>query len=272
MRRMRRNDDKFIYEAVHVGSFEDAALAIMVNNDIQAVVLADGFTTASNLDLPDLKEFISRHAESEPDETKAGSLSLTLARRIKQYRPEIDLYLLSDRSPELLAGADPIAPRAARSLLQGVGEVLAVVPPGRAELSRALEAAGCRVLETVRTALGMGSSLAAAVEASAHAGGWIAALGDMPSIEAKTIARVKGALEAGALIAAPFDSGDRRGHPVGFAAALRAELMALRGDVGAREVLARHAESIVRIVTTDPGIFVDIDTEEDLRRLEAGPT
>jgi len=107
MRRMRRSDDKFVYEAVHVGSFEDAALAVMVNNDIQAVVLVDGFGVSSSLDIPDLKDFIARHAESEPDETAIGTLSLALARRIKHYRPELDLYLLSDRSPELLAVIRP---------------------------------------------------------------------------------------------------------------------------------------------------------------------
>lgn len=170
---------------------------------------------------------------------------------------------------KLLAGAEPIAARAARNLVEGAGQALAVVPPERAALSRALEAAGCRVLETDRTAFGMGASLAAAVEASAHADGWIVALGDMPAIEPRTIALVKVALEGGALVAAPFDGGVRRGHPVGFSAALRDELLALRGDVGAREVIARHQAEVVLLATDDRGIFVDIDTPEDLRRLEA---
>lgn len=171
---------------------------------------------------------------------------------------------------KLMAGAEPLAVRAARNLMAAAGEVVAVMPPGRPGLSRALEAAGCSVLESDRTAGGMGSSLAAAVEASAAAQGWIVALGDMPSIEPRTIVAVRQALEGGALIAAPFDSAGRRGHPVGFAAALRAELMALRGDVGARELLALHAASVAHVVTSDPGIFVDIDTAEDLRRLETG--
>ena len=170
---------------------------------------------------------------------------------------------------KLLAGAEPIAVRAARNLREGVGHVVAVTPPARPELCRALEAAGCTVLETDRTAEGMGSSLAAAIEASAHARGWIVALGDMPAIAPRTIAAVARALEAGALIAAPFDGEGRRGHPVGFAAAMREELLALRGDMGAREVIARRARDMVRVPSDDRGIFVDIDTPEDLRRLEA---
>jgi molybdenum cofactor cytidylyltransferase len=51
---------------------------------------------------------------------------------------------------------------------------------------------------------------------------------------------------------------------VGFSAALRAELLALDGDTGARAVVERHAARIERIVTVDPGIFIDIDTPRDL--------
>ena len=170
---------------------------------------------------------------------------------------------------KLLAGGDPIAVRSARNLLQGVSHALAVVPPGRVALANALEAAGCEILETDRTSLGMGSSLAAGIEASLDADGWIVALGDMPAIAPGTVLAVKRALESGARIAAPFDTHGRRGHPVGFSASLRSELLALRGDLGAREVLARHAAEVVKVTSDDAGIFVDIDTPEDLRRLES---
>lgn len=164
----------------------------------------------------------------------------------------------------------PIAARAAANLLAGVGQVLAVIPFERARLRRTLEAAGCEILETDRTARGMGSSLAAGVEASARASGWIVALGDMPVIHVETIAAVKRALEAGARIAAPFDAGGRRGHPVGFSSALLGELVALDGDAGARVILERHADAIARIETQDAGIFVDIDTPQDLAALSSG--
>jgi arginine decarboxylase len=54
MRRMRRVDDAFQYSTVHVGSLEDALLAVMVNLDLQAVILIDGFGFASRHDVPDL--------------------------------------------------------------------------------------------------------------------------------------------------------------------------------------------------------------------------
>lgn len=170
---------------------------------------------------------------------------------------------------KLLAGeGGPIVARAARNLKAGAGNVLAVIPLKRARLREALETEGCAILETERTAGGMGASLAAGIEAAAGAEGWIVALGDMPRVDPRTIESIRRALERGAPMAAPHDRAGRRGHPVGFSRALRAELLALDGDVGARDLLARHAGMVERIVTDDEGIFVDIDTKADLEDLE----
>ena len=171
---------------------------------------------------------------------------------------------------KLLAGEVPLAVHAARNLIAGAGHALAVIPPGRDALRRALEGAGCEILETDRSARGIGASLAAGVEAAARAEGWIVALGDMPAVRPQTIAAVQRALVAGAPIAAPYDANGRRGHPVGFSAALRAELLALDGDVGARTILEQHGDYIARIETDDAGIFVDIDTPQDLAALGDG--
>lgn len=174
------------------------------------------------------------------------------------------------RTDKLLAGDPPIVTQSARHLIAGAGNALAVIPLGRPALRDALEALGCEVLESDRTAEGMAGSLVAAVRATMRADGWIVALGDMPRIRAGTIALVARALEEGARIALPADASGRRGHPVGFDASLREELLALAGDVGARSLLARHAEAVRTLATDDPGIFVDIDTPEDLERLQKG--
>lgn len=168
---------------------------------------------------------------------------------------------------KLLAGDEPIAARAGRNLVDGAGHVLAVVPVGAAELRSVLEAAGCEVFESDRTSFGMGATLAAGIAATVRADGWIVALGDMPAIAPRTVAAVRQGLEAGAIIAAPFDAQGRRGHPVGFSSRLRDELLALDGDVGARDIVARHAGEILRIASDDPGVFIDIDTRADLDRL-----
>jgi len=162
----------------------------------------------------------------------------------------------------------PIAARAAKNLLAGAGSALALVPVGAAALRRALEEAGCEVVESDRTVRGMGASLAAAVLAADRAGGWIVALGDMPLILPATIRSVAEALAAGALIAAPVSpAGGPRGHPVGFSAALRPELLALDADAGARSVVERHRDRLRLVPVDDPGIYVDLDTREQLAAL-----
>ena len=172
-------------------------------------------------------------------------------------------------SAKLLAGSQPIVVDAARRLIEGAGSALAIIPLDLDDrkLRTALEGAGCTVLATDRAVRGMGASLAAGVAATTMASGWIVALGDMPRVDPRTIAAVREAIESGATIAAPFDGDGRRGHPVGFSAALSDELLALDGDVGARAILERHADQMQRIVTVDAGIFIDIDTPQDLERL-----
>ena len=87
----------------------------------------------------------------------------------------------------------------------------------------------------------------------------------MPFIREGTMHAVHQALAAGALIAAPRDRvSGARGHPVGFAAGLRDELIAIRGDEGARSVIQRHRDAVQLIEVDDAGITRDIDRPEDL--------
>ena len=170
----------------------------------------------------------------------------------------------SDKLLAPLRGATLVS-HSARNLVAGAGNALAVVPTGAAALRRALEAAGCDVLESPDTSRGLGASLAAGIAHSAQAAGWIVALGDMPFIRPGTIAAVRAALEAGASIAAPvLAPGMARGHPVGFSRALQAELAALDGDEGARAVIERHRAEVTTLEVDDAGIVADIDRPADL--------
>ena len=110
MRRMRRAEDAFHYEAVFVGSFEDAALAVLANDNVQAAVIIDGFQFESRHDMPDLQTFLGRYIQVNPASIVPGALATVLAKSIKKCRPEIDIYLLSDRTIESLAVSDDVAP------------------------------------------------------------------------------------------------------------------------------------------------------------------
>jgi molybdenum cofactor cytidylyltransferase len=156
-----------------------------------------------------------------------------------------------------------IAAHAARNLLAVTPDVVAVVRWGDFPLYELLEQEGCQVTMFKDAASGMGASLAHGIAQARGADGWVVALADMPRVSPETIRAVVAALEEGALIAAPARKGGR-GHPVGFAASLRDELLALSGDQGARAVVERHRAEVRLIECEDPGIFYDVDRKSDL--------
>ena len=109
-------------------------------------------------------------------------------------------------------------------------------------------------------AVGMGHSISAGVSVRPHAAGWLILPGDMPLVQPSTLVAVARLLDDHAVVYAQHRG--KRGHPVGFAPELYSELLALGGDEGARRLVARYPAFGVEV--DDPGILVDIDTEEDL--------
>ena len=169
----------------------------------------------------------------------------------------------SDKLQHPLPHGVAIAVQAARHLIAVVPRVVAVVRPGTQDTARSLAVEGCEVVVCDKAVEGMGASLACAARAAGAADGYLVALADMPFVRPSTIAAVRDALSEGALLAAPYWRA-RRGHPVGFAGSLRAELEALAGDEGAKRVLAAHEARLVKVPVGDPGAIRDIDRPSDL--------
>jgi molybdenum cofactor cytidylyltransferase len=94
-------------------------------------------------------------------------------------------------------------------------------------------------------------------------------LGDMPKVEPALIDRLAAAIDpaAGRLIAVPVAQG-RRGNPVGWARRLFPALMAIKGDVGARALIAESPELVAEVLAEGEGAFLDIDTRDELEALE----
>lgn len=109
----------------------------------------------------------------------------------------------------------------------------------------------------------MGASLAYGINARPNAKAYLIALADMPWIQPITISQVANALKSGAAIAVPHYQG-KNGHPVGFSADFRRELLALTGDSGARKILEKYPAQIQRIACNDPGILRDVDVPSDI--------
>lgn len=104
IRRLRRREDQFIYDTVFVASLEDAVCAALVNPRIAAVVTADDMPYRSRHDAPVLRSVL----DPILNYTGSEASGVDLARILKSVRPELDVYILSDRAVEKLAG-DPKA-------------------------------------------------------------------------------------------------------------------------------------------------------------------
>jgi len=157
----------------------------------------------------------------------------------------------------------PIALASARHFIEALPESIAVIRPRAQKLGKLLRDAGCTTVVCKNAAEGMGVSLAEGVRAVPDADGWVVALADMPYLKPETIRVVAKGLSGGAVIAAPAYRGER-GHPVGFARRFLAELSGLRGDAGARDILAAHPGWVTLYEVDDPGVLRDIDAPSDL--------
>ncbi|MES2533434.1 MAG: nucleotidyltransferase family protein [Pseudomonadota bacterium] len=116
---------------------------------------------------------------------------------------------------------------------------------------------------------GMGDSIAAAVRATVDADGWLVLPADLPLVRATTLRQVADVLAGASAAVQPTYQGER-GHPVGFPATCRDDLLALGGPRGAASVLqALRLEGLaVDLPVDDAGVLADIDTLDDLARAE----
>jgi arginine decarboxylase len=133
LRRLRRPDDEFVYEVVVVPSYEDAVIAVQSNFNIQACVIRRRFSHRSLNDLSKLGRFIEDGESEDLMDRSPDERQRLLGRRLRELRPELDLYLMSQISVESIAaevGSDfrrVFHPREGLlelhlSLLRGVGQ------------------------------------------------------------------------------------------------------------------------------------------------------
>jgi molybdenum cofactor cytidylyltransferase len=95
-------------------------------------------------------------------------------------------------------------------------------------------------------------------------GGIFVFLADLPLIQEQTIRYMLDSVP-GAEAAYPLHDG-RRGHPVFLGAKALKVLESARADQKAMEIIKEFQPR--EIVVDDPGIYLDVDTQEDLKRIE----
>jgi molybdenum cofactor cytidylyltransferase len=113
---------------------------------------------------------------------------------------------------------------------------------------------------------GMGASLRRGIASlPADVAGAFVFLGDMPRASTSVLEPMARAVRGGALAAAPVFRG-RRGNPVLLARELFPQLLALKGDAGARGVLQGLGDRLALVESPDDGVLFDVDQKSDLDR------
>ena len=114
--------------------------------------------------------------------------------------------------------------------------------------------------------LGMGHTLAFGMAHLPQWTGCLVCLGDMPFIATATYAQMLAALHHDTILL-PQYAGEV-GNPVGFGCDFFPALRAVQGDTGGRDVVRANRERVHILAVNDPAILQDIDTPEDLARLD----
>jgi probable selenium-dependent hydroxylase accessory protein YqeC len=199
------------------------------------------------------------------------------------------VILAAGRGERMGAGPPkPLRPLLGRPLLahvldaavvSGLAEVVVVLGHGADEVGALVEtvarrqpgAAGrLRAVVNARHAEGQGTSVAAgAAAAPAGATGALFLLADQPLVRAPLLDRLLAEHRQYPDRAIVPCCDGRQGNPVLFPSALLPALARLSGERGGRALLERAPERVARVETGDPAILTDLDTEADLRALEA---
>ena len=121
-----------------------------------------------------------------------------------------------------------------------------------------------RIVENPLWEMGLSSSLRAGLAAlEPDIAAALLVLADQPNITADLIARLLAErARTGARLVAPAYRGER-GNPVLFERTLFAELAAVTGDQGGRQVVAKHEVELATVEVTTRDAFLDIDTLAD---------
>jgi molybdenum cofactor cytidylyltransferase len=148
-------------------------------------------------------------------------------------------------------------------------EVVVALGAGADEVVERVELHGATPLLVEGWAAGMGHVLASALARLSEPAAVVVCLGDQPLVGPGVVARLVEAWRhgAGPVVAASYRG--RLGNPKLFDRAVLAHLRRLRGDTGARDLLAAHPEWVTPVEVGTLGSDADVDDEAALARVEA---
>jgi molybdenum cofactor cytidylyltransferase len=214
-----------------------------------------------------LMEIVTRpqpRAEPQPEKGRSiAAVILAAGRSTRMGGPNKLLAEIGGRPLIRIAAEEALASRA--------GPVIVVTGHQREKVEAALQGLDVKRVHNPNFADGLSTSVKTGLAAVPEAAdGAIVCLGDMPQVRAQLIDKLIGAFdpERGALVVIPTIDG-KRGNPVVWSRRFFPELMALEGDVGARNMIARYAEAVAEVPLTDTAALIDVDTPEALAEVKA---
>jgi CTP:molybdopterin cytidylyltransferase MocA len=190
----------------------------------------------------------------------------------------VSAILLAAGAGSRFGGGKLLAPYHGRPLIEAalsnladapVDETVVVVGDDAQRLREACEPYGFKVVENPDWARGISTSVRVGLQSlGPEARAAVVLLADQPLVGAGAVGRLVGAFGEGAKVAVATYGGKPR-NPVLFSREVWPLLMTeLSGDEGARSFLRRHPELVTRVPCEGVGDPADVDTAEDLRRLE----
>ena len=198
-------------------------------------------------------------------------------------RPRVAAIVLAAGAARRMRGRDKLLETVdGRPVLRVVAEaavasraddVVVVLPPESEARAAALAGLAATVAEASDWAEGMAASLRAGLAVVAdRAEAVVVLLADMPEVGAADIDRLIAGFdpEEGREIVRAVAADGTPGHPVLFGRRFFESLAALRGDRGAREVLAEAGEFVVEVSTGGRRALTDLDTPEAWAAWRAG--
>ncbi|MBD0358426.1 MAG: nucleotidyltransferase family protein [Actinomycetota bacterium] len=190
----------------------------------------------------------------------------------------VSAVLLAAGSGSRFGGGKLLAPYKGRPLIEAalsglrgslVDEIIVVVGAEGERLRDVAAEHGARVVENPDWEEGMSTSVRAGLRAcSPEARAALVSLADQPLVGTRAVERLVKAFKGGAEVVVATYGGEPR-NPVLFAREVWPILeRELSGDKGARVFLRRHPGLVMKVPCDDVADPADVDTVEDLRRLE----
>ncbi len=171
---------------------------------------------------------------------------------------------------EPVEGKPIIAGVAEVALASGAGPVIVVTGCDAGRIEAALAGLKATIVHNAAFEDGLSSSLRTGLDAlPSDSDGALILLGDMLAVEGADLDALMAAFTGPDAICVPVRDG-RQGNPILWGSSHFAEMMALTGDIGAKQLIGRHPDCVIEVPAASPGIFADVDTKSDLARLRAG--